>query len=55
MYGYADRCTQARRHETLYRLDHRLRRGHDVVHNDGEVDIRTSQGIVVWHTGTGGS
>jgi len=26
-----------------------------VVHNDGEVDIRTSQGLVVWQTGTGGS
>jgi pimeloyl-ACP methyl ester carboxylesterase len=26
-----------------------------VVHNDGQVDIRTSQGVVVWQTGTGGS
>jgi pimeloyl-ACP methyl ester carboxylesterase len=26
-----------------------------VVHSDGQVDIRTSQGIVLWQTGTGGS
>ena len=26
-----------------------------VVHNDGQVDIRTPQGVVVWQTGTGGS
>jgi hypothetical protein len=26
-----------------------------VVHNDGQVDIRTPQGLVIWQTGTGGS
>jgi len=26
-----------------------------VVHNDGQVDIRTPQGVVIWQTGTGGS
>jgi pimeloyl-ACP methyl ester carboxylesterase len=26
-----------------------------VVHNDGQVDIRSPQGLVVWQTGTGGS
>ena len=26
-----------------------------VVHNDGQVDIRTPEGLVIWQTGTGGS
>jgi len=37
MHRHANRCRQARGHEALYGLDHRLRGGHEVVHDDGRL------------------